>query len=118
MKTEQIIIRIFDEVGSDAAISVSDGEAIFRKIDAGISNNLVVILDFQNINLIITAFLNACIAQLYSKYSSNELTKYLKLQNVKSEDNFLFNKAIKRAKKYFANPQKFDESVNQELGDE
>jgi hypothetical protein len=116
VKTEKIYIRIYDEVGGDAAISVSDGEAIYKKIDAAISNQLIVVLDFQNINLIITAFLNACIGQLYSKYTSADLTQYLKLENVNPDDNHLFNKAIQRAKEYFADPKSFDDSVNEVLG--
>jgi len=118
VKTEKIIIRIYDEVGGDAAISVNDGEAIFKKINAAISNGLIVMLDFQNINLIITAFLNACIGQLYSKYTSEQLNQYLKLENVKPEDNHLFIKVIKRAKEYFENPEGFDKSVNEVLGNE
>lgn len=118
MKTEKITLRIYDEVGGDAAISVSDGEAIFHKIDAALSNQLTVVLDFQNINLIITAFLNACIGQLYSKYTSDNLNHYLQLENVKEEDRHLFNMAIKRAKEYFEDPQSFNNSVNDVMGNE
>jgi len=116
VKTEKIIIRIYDEVGGDAAISVSDGEVVYNKIDEAISNKISVTLDFQNINLIITAFLNACIGQLYSKYSSDELNNYLHLENVKPEDNHLFNMAIKRAKEYFDDQDGFNKSVDEVLG--
>lgn len=118
MKTEKITIRIYDEVGGDAAISVSDGEAIFQKIDLALSNNLTVVLDFQNINLIITAFLNACIGQLYSKYTSEQLNLYLQLENIKPEDRHLFNMAIKRAKEYFKDPEGFNKSVDEVLGND
>ena len=118
MKIDKIVIRIFDEAGGDAAISVSDGDAVFKKIDAAIAGNCVAVLDFQNINLIITAFLNACIGQLYSKYSSETLNNYLKLENVKPEDNHLFIKAIKRAKEYFEDPADFDSSIDKVIGHE
>lgn len=118
MKTEQITIRLYDELGGDAAISVSDGDAIFRKIDAALSRNLKVVLDFQNINLIITAFLNACIGQLYSKYTSEQLRESLILKNIKPENNHLFNKVIRRAKEYFNNPAEFEKSVNEVLGND
>lgn len=118
MKTEKIVIRIFDEVSGDAAISVDDGDKIFHKIDTAITKDLEVVLDFQNVTLIITAFLNACIGQLYSKYSSEELQKFLKLENVSPDNNHLFLKVIKRAKEYFENPEDFDKSVNEVLGDE
>jgi len=118
VKTNKIIIRLFDEVGGDAAISVSDGDQVYKKIDAAISKGIDVELDFQNINLIITAFLNACIGQLYSKYTSEQLNKHLSLKNIPPENNFLFNKVIKRAKEYFANPESFSSSVNEVLGDD
>lgn len=118
MNINEISIRVFDEIGGDSAISVNDGDAIFKKIDNAISNGIIVLLDFQNVNFIITAFLNACIGQLYSKYDSEELNKYLKLQNVTTENNHLFIKVIKRAKEYFNNPKDFQNSVNDVLGDE
>jgi hypothetical protein len=118
MEKSPIIYRIYDEVGGDAAISVTDGDQIFQKIDKAFSNNIKVTLDFQNIELIITAFLNACLGQLYSKYSSEYLNENLKLENIKQEDKFLFNKAIKRAKEYFENPESFDNSVNEVLGND
>ena len=118
MKTEKITLRIYDEVSGDAAISVSDGEAIFHKIDAALSKELTVVLDFQNINLIITAFLNACIGQLYSKYTSESLNNYLQLEHVKEEDRHLFNMAIKRAKEYFLDPESFNKSIDEVLGND
>lgn len=118
MKVDKIIINIFDEVSGDSAISVDDGDAIFKKIDKAFENKIKVILDFQNINLIITAFLNACVGQLYSKYTSEEITKYLEVINTSNENKKLFNIVIKRAKEYFSNPEDFDKSVNDVLGNE
>ncbi|HOU99101.1 MAG TPA: STAS-like domain-containing protein [Bacteroidales bacterium] len=112
MNVDKYIISIYNEVNGDSAISVDDGEKVFKKIDQALSNNLKVELDFQNINLIITAFLNAAIGQLYSKYSSEELNNNLKLLNIKQEDIPLFQLVIERAKKYFENPQGFEDDVN------
>ncbi|MDD3877957.1 MAG: STAS-like domain-containing protein [Bacteroidales bacterium] len=111
MKDNKFTIRIFDEVGGDSAISVDDGNNVFIKIDNAISQGLSVILDFQNINLIITAFLNAAIGQLYSKYTSEDLQEKLKLENIKPEDVRLFQQVIKRAKEYFSDPEGFENSI-------
>ena len=105
-------INIFDEVNGDSAISVDDGDKIYRKIDNALTRNLIVELDFQNITLLITAFLNAAIGQLYSKYSSEQLNEKIKLKNIKPEDVRLFIKVIERAKEYFANPQNFEDTIN------
>ncbi|MEI6820835.1 MAG: STAS-like domain-containing protein [Bacteroidota bacterium] len=118
MESNKYIIRVFDEVGGEAAISVSDGDALFKKIDKALMQEVVVVLDFQNINFIITAFLNAAIGQLYSKYTSEQLESKLKLENVKSEDVSLFKLVIERAKEYFANKEDFDNSVNEVLSND
>ncbi|OFX59212.1 MAG: hypothetical protein A2046_12820 [Bacteroidetes bacterium GWA2_30_7] len=113
MKQNKFLIRIFDEVNGDSAISVDDGDLIFKKIDNALSQSLSVELDFQNINLIITAFLNAAIGQLYSKYNSEQLNEKLKLKNIKPEDVHLFKKVIERAKEYFENPKGFEDSIKE-----
>ena len=118
MKTTKTIIRIFDEVGGDAAISVSEGDVICKKTDAAIADGLIVVLDFQDIHLMTTAFLHACIGQLHGKYSNEELHQYLELENIKDEDKHLFFKTRKRAKKYFANPDDFHQSVKKAMGHE
>lgn len=112
MPMDNYIIRIYDEVGGDSAISVDDGDALFKKIDSAFSQGLTVTLDFQNINLIITAFLNAAIGQLYSKYTSDQLNERLKLENIKPEDIRLFKKVIERAKDFFNNKKGFEDSAN------
>jgi len=116
MENKQITIEVFDEVGGSAAISVDDGNTIFKKIDHAINHNVHIVLSFQNIELIITAFLNAAIGQLYSKYTSEDLTEYLEITNVKPEDKRLFNMVIERAKEYFTNTEGFDESITTEMG--
>jgi len=113
MGNNKFIITIFEEVGGNSAISVEDGTNIFRKIDSAISQGLSVQLDFQNIDLIITAFLNAAIGQLYSKYSSDELNQKLELKNIKPEDIRLFIKVIERAKDFFSHHTDFEDTANE-----
>jgi hypothetical protein len=113
MKESSFTIRIFDEVSGDSAISVDDGNRVFEKIDSAFTQGLFVVLDFQNIELIITAFLNAAIGQLYSKYSSEDLQKNLRLENIKPEDVRLFQLVIERAKDYFANPDDFENTIKE-----
>lgn len=115
MESNEFIIRVFDEIGSESAISVSDGDALFHKIDKAITQGVEVVLDFQNINFIITAFLNAAIGQLYSKYTSEQLQVKLKLKNVKSEDVGLFKLVIERAKEYFSNPDDFEKTTKESI---
>lgn len=105
-------IKVFDVIKSDTAVSASDGNLVFIEIDKQISENNIVELDFSNIHILITAFLNAAIGQLYSKYEGDQLNKFLKLSNVADEDKILFKKVVERAKEYFANKKGFEDSAN------
>ena len=112
MGNDQFVISVFEEVGGNSAIRVDDGTRIYQKIDAAISNGRSITLDFQNIDLIITAFLNAAIGQLYSKYSSEDLNSRIELKNIKPEDVRLFKKVIERAKEFFNHHTDFEDTTN------
>ena len=105
-------LKVSEIIKSDTAVSASDGDLVFIEIDKLISKNNTVDLDFSDIQMLITAFLNAAIGQLYSKYEGDQLNKLLKLSNVADEDKILFKKVVERAKEYFANKKNFEDTAN------
>ncbi len=111
-------INIFEIVGSNAAVSSETGQKIFQMTDKALMQNITVNLDFSNISLLTTAFLNSAIGQLYSKYTSDQLQKYLKLSNISGEDKLLLKKVIDRAKEYFKNKNSIDNIIKDVLGDD
>lgn len=120
MLENKYLIRVYDEISGDSAINPEKGNSIFLKIDDALSKGLYVILDFQNVNFIITAFLNTAIGQLYSKYKSPQLKKSFSIINVKEEDMPRFNSVIANAKVFFED-KRDDEAkdvIKEELGDE
>ena len=112
MGNDQFVISVFEEVGGNSAIRVDDGTRIYQKIDAAISNGRSITLDFQSIDLIIPAFLNAAIGQLYSKYSDENLNSKIELKNIKPEDDRLIKKGIERVKEFMNNRADFEETMN------
>ena len=61
---ERKIINIFDIVGGKAAVSTEDGDRLFKTISTFLEKDFQVVLDFANIETLITTFLNAAIASL------------------------------------------------------
>ena len=118
MGITELHIKVYDEVGGAVAVSSEDGDKLHSKISKALSEKLNVILDFINIEILTTAFLNAAIGQLYSKYSGEELNTKLKFENVFPEDTSLFAKVAKRAKEYFHNKEEFENTVNDSLEDD
>ncbi|MBU0701451.1 STAS-like domain-containing protein [bacterium] len=116
---KEIKVNIFEQIGSSAAVSSEDGELLYNRIAKGLKEKEVkVILDFINIELITSTFLNAAIGQLYNEYDSPFLRERLKVENMTGEDLELLKKVVERAKEYFKNKATMDASIKEALGDE
>ena len=104
-----------DIIESDIAVATDAGDKLLDVIVSLLNEKKPVVLDFNGINILTTAFLNAAIGQLYNndRFSSEFLNDYLKVINVQTEDRPLFSMVIKRAKEYFKNKKGFEDSANQ-----
>lgn len=99
---KEIRISIFEQAGNSAAVSAEDGELLYKRIQRGLqAKDVKIILDFTNISLITTVFLDISIGQLYGIYKSLFLKERLKVENMTKEDLELLKKVINRAKVYF-----------------
>ncbi|HIJ72390.1 MAG TPA: STAS-like domain-containing protein [Planctomycetes bacterium] len=115
---ERKIISIFDVVGGKAAVSTEDGERLFTTINAFLEKDFKVILDFANIQTLITTFLNAAIGQLYSKYDSPFLREHLSVRSLQPEDKERLVKTIERAKEYFKDKENLEKDIREAFDDE
>ena len=80
-------LMIKDIIGSDIASDNEQGDLIFDEIVSGVDNNeKQIFLDFSDLKLITTAFLNNAIGKLYKKYSTQELKGLLKVKNIKNKN--------------------------------
>ncbi len=112
MEKQTAKLNVKDIIGSDIAVSTVYGDILYKKIIEAFSQNKQVELDFSGIDIITTAFLNAAIGQLYSSYKGEKLNKSIKLINIADEDILLLKKVIQRAKEYFSDRKKFEDSAN------
>lgn len=110
---EKIVIN--DILRIHSAVSSDDGDQIFFLTKTAIQKGLIVEIDFSNISLVTTAFLNAAIGQLYSLFDSKILNEQIRFTNVTNEDSALIYSVIKRAKEYFANKKGFEDSADKSI---
>lgn len=115
---KEIRISIFEQIGSNAAVSSEDGELLHNRILKGFKEDTIALLDFMNIELITSTFLNAAIGQLYNSYNSLFLRAHLKVENLAKEDLELLKKVVERAKEYFNDKEKMEKNIKEVLGDE
>lgn len=104
-------LKIRDLIKMDFAVTTDDGDSIFKILDQHFQNGEKIILDFSEIAILTTAFLNAAIGQLYSKYSSEDISIYLKLDKISNSDLLLVKTVNQRAKEYFANKEEFEKNT-------
>ncbi len=115
---ERKIINIFDFVGGKAAVSTEDGERLFETISAFLEKGFEVVLDFANIETLITTFLNAASGQLYSKYDSPFLREHLSVKGLQPEDRERMIRTIERAKEYFKDKDNLEKDIREAFDDE
>jgi hypothetical protein len=105
------ILKVKDLINVDFAVTTDDGDSVYKILDRHFVNREKVILNFSEIYILTTAFLNAAIGQLYSKYTSEDISAYLKLEGVNESDKILFKTVTQRAKEYFANKESFEKNA-------
>jgi len=108
-------INVYEIIGGNAAVSSDDGQIIFDRIDKAFKEKYFVTLDFKNVDLIVSTFLNACIGQLYGFYPADFIREHFKVENLSDDDLMILSKVIERAKQYFANKKNFEDSANRAI---
>ena len=103
------IIKVYDLFG-DFAVSDADGEILYKKIEHELSIGESVVIDFSNVETVLTQFLNAAIATLYENHSGDELRDKLEIKGLKSTDSL--RRVIARAKTFYRDEQKTNEIIS------
>lgn len=104
-------LRVKDLIKIDFAVTTDDGDSVFKVLDHHFQNGEKITLDFSEISILTTAFLNAAIGQLYSKYTSEVISTYLGLDKISNSDLLLVKTVVQRAKEYFANKKEFEKNT-------
>ncbi|WP_270599526.1 STAS-like domain-containing protein [Clostridium baratii] len=92
------VIKVKDVISSEFAVSPEDGDIIFNIIKSELDSQEKIAIDFQEIDLMTTAFLNNAIGKLYNIYNTQVLNEYIEIKNISSTDIKLLKKVIDRAK--------------------
>ncbi|TXI99409.1 MAG: DUF4325 domain-containing protein [Neisseriales bacterium] len=113
---KEIRINIYNIIGNSFAIEADDGELIYKRIEQVFDEKRMVLLDFQNIEVLTAAFLNTSIGQLYSKYSSEVIKSNLSVENMLLEDMILLKRVVETAKLFYSDPSGLKKSIDDILG--
>lgn len=87
----------------------AEGVKVYEAIEKQLDNKNKVEVDFSNITMVVSSFLNAAIGKLYGKYSNEEITKYVKVVGLSHDDIELLEEiVIPNAKSFYADQTKIE----------
>jgi len=115
---EMISIKVLNLVGSSFCVEAEDGNKLFDYIQQAFKENKGIKLDFLNVEMLTSAFLNSAIGQLYRDFKEEEIRRLLVVENLASEDVALLKRVITTAKLFFKYPERMQNSINEILGDD
>jgi hypothetical protein len=110
-------VKVHDILQSPFAVSTEEGESIFKLIDDGFSRNQDVVVNFEQIDLIISTFLNAAIGQLYGRYSTEYIQQHLSIEGMPQDDLGTLKLVTDRAKEYFKDKRGFENVAKKNMPD-
>ena len=109
--TNEIHLLLKDILQHDKAITYEDGEKVYALICQALTKEKKVILDFQDITIVIPAFLHASIGELYKDFDGDFLNNHLILKNIEGTNKVLLDMVIKYTKQYIADPETFERAI-------
>jgi hypothetical protein len=116
--TKPVIVRIFDIVGGPLCVSADDGQRVHDKIVPLLREGKQVVLSFEQVETLISAFLNAAIGQLYGEFPEERIRELISVRDMDEEDEAILKRVVDNAKSYFKAPKEFDQAWKDEVGDE
>ena len=111
-------MQVFDIVGGPSCVSASDGQRLHDKIAPPIKKGIPVVLSFERVDVLITAFLNAAVGQLYGELPKDRLGELLTFRDLDPDGDEMLKRVIENAERYFNNPEAFNRAWEDEVGDE
>lgn len=116
--TTPVIVRIFDIVGGPLCVSADDGQRVHDKIVPLLRDGKKVVLSFEQVETLISLFLNAAIGQLYGEFPEERIRELVSVRDMDDEDHAMLKRVVVNAKRYFANRPAVDQAWKEELGND
>jgi len=111
----KIEIRVVDTINSPSALTREQGKLVYDTILTYMKKNQKVILDFSDIESLITPFLNVAIGKLYEDYSSDQIKELIEFTHIPTGMTSKFQLVINNAKLYYSNKDGFNDVLKDVL---
>ena len=98
----QIKIYIVNIIGDTRAMLPEDGQKVFEVIVKAFNDKKKVMLSFQNIEMLNTAFLNTAVGQLYKDYTEDFIKENLRVSDISESGKVALKRVVDTAKLFYS----------------
>lgn len=110
---ENTTINIVNTIGDIYGVEAEEGQKVFKLIVRAFEDKKKVILSFQNIEMLTTAFLNTAVGQLYKDFSEEYIRENLKVSDITAAGAIALKRVVETAKLYFKDPEALKRSIDE-----
>ena len=110
-------INIVNTVGDVYCVEAEDGQKVFDLITKAFSEDHKVVLSFQNVEMLTTAFLNTAIGQLYKDYSEEFIRENLSVIDISESGKVSLKRVVITAKLFYKDPEAMQRSIHEIMED-
>lgn len=114
---EQVTIHIVNTIGDVYGVEAEDGQKVFDLIIKAFNDKRKVMLSFQNIEMLTTAFLNTAVGQLYKDHSEGFIKENLKVEDISKSGKVALKRVVDTAKLYYKDPEALKRSIDEIIED-
>jgi hypothetical protein len=112
---ETKVIRLNDYLTLNSGITPEEGIPVFETIVQAFKEGCNVTLDFSDVTMLTTAFLNVVIGDLYEDYTSEDLKNRLALVNYSASTAARIKKVTDNAKLFYKDKEAYSKDVEEAL---
>jgi hypothetical protein len=109
---EQFTLSIVNTIGDMFGVEAEDGEKVYQLIKKAFGENKKVVLSFQNIEMLTTAFLNTAVGQLYKDFSEAFIREHLQVAEISDSGKVALKRVVDTAKLYYKDPEALKRSID------
>jgi hypothetical protein len=110
---ENITISIVNTIGDVYGVEADDGQKVFELIAKALNDRKKVVLSFQNIEMLTTAFLNSAVGQLYKNHTEEYIKENVTVSDISDSGKVALKRVIETAKLYYKDPEALKRSIDE-----
>lgn len=112
----EVIINVLKVVGDSICVTDEDGKKVYYVINDALSDRKKIIISFDGVTDLTSAFLNNAIGQLYGNFDEAFIKSKLSVTDMSKNDVVILRRVVDRAKSFFDDPDHYKRVDNAVFG--